>query len=91
MNVLAALGGCGYLHISISSAQHRGWCRRAPPRSFHQRIVCCANQSWRGENVDVGDKRRVIIRVKGNSARFGIDRWNGAWRRANRPLFHRSK
>lgn len=30
MNVLAALGGCGYLHISISSAQHRGWCRRAP-------------------------------------------------------------
>lgn len=63
------------------------------PRAYAR--VCCANQtSWRGENVNVGDTSvqgsRIIIRVKGNSARFGIDRWNGAWCRANRPLFHRS-
>lgn len=98
------VGGCGYLHISISSAQHRGWCRRAPPtrphpRTFHVSTSVCPsllrepNFLARRKCQCRGHKRRgsrIIIRVKGNSARFGIDRWNGAWCRANRPLFHRS-
>lgn len=35
--------GCGYLHISISSAQHRGCCRRAAETHLHRRIHACTH------------------------------------------------
>lgn len=74
---LGGVGGSGYLHISISSAQHRGWCvdarlQHARTRCLHAyfpRTYACANESWR----KFSERRKCqcrgqIIRVKGNFA-----------------------